>query len=55
LAQNRPTRAYTLSGLTNYAWYDLTLSARQEDTTLLTDTLRLMPTDRLIFLPSLGK
>jgi hypothetical protein len=55
LAQNRPTRAYTLSGLTNYAWYDLMLSAVQGETTLLTDTLQLMPTDRLIFLPGLGK
>lgn len=46
-----PTRAYTLTPLTNYAWYTITLNAMLNDTPILTDTVRLMPTNRLIYLP----
>jgi hypothetical protein len=43
-----PTRAYTLAGLTNYAWYTITLIT---DPSWLTDTVTAMPTDHLIYLP----
>jgi hypothetical protein len=43
-----PTRAYSLTGLTNYAWYNLTLSTNPAG---LTDTVRIMPTDQIIYLP----
>ena len=44
-------RAYTLTDLTNYAWYTVTLNAMQGATSFLTDTVRVMPTDRLVYLP----
>jgi hypothetical protein len=44
----KPTRAYTLTGLTNYQWYTVTLTT---DPTMLTGTVRVMPTDHLIHLP----
>jgi hypothetical protein len=43
-----PTRALTLTGLTNYEWYTITLSTSPMS---LTDTLLLMPTDIGIYLP----
>jgi hypothetical protein len=43
-------RAYALTGLTNYTWYDITLTA-VGPTPVLSDTIRLMPTDRLVYLP----
>jgi hypothetical protein len=46
-----PTRAYTLSDLTNYAWYTVTLNAMLDTAPLYTDTIKLMPTDRLVYLP----
>jgi hypothetical protein len=42
------TRSYALTGLTNYEWYQVTLSTTPP---MLTDTVRIMPTDMLIFLP----
>ena len=45
-----PTRAYTLTGLTNYTWYTVTLNALLNSTPFLTDTIELMPTDRLLYL-----
>jgi hypothetical protein len=45
------TRAYPLNGLTNYAWYTVTLNAMLDTTPFLTDTIKLMPTDRLVHLP----
>jgi hypothetical protein len=50
-----PTRAYTLTGLTNYAWYTITLNAMLDNMPFLTDTLKLMPTDRLVYLPVIMK
>ncbi len=46
-----PTRAYTLTNLTNYIWYTITLNAMLDDTPWLTDTVRVMPSDHLIYLP----
>ncbi len=46
-----PTRAYTLTGLTNYVWYTVTLNAMVGSTPILTDTVRVMPTDRFVYLP----
>jgi hypothetical protein len=45
-----PTRAYTLTGLTNYTWYTVTLTA-VGTTSALTDTVHAMPTDRFVYLP----
>ena len=45
------TRAYDLNGLTNYVWYTITLNTMTEATPLYTDTIKLLPTDRLVYLP----
>jgi len=44
------TRAYTMTGLTNYTWYDVTLTAVGASP-VLSDTVRLMPTDVQVYLP----
>lgn len=44
-------RAYTLSGLINYVWYTVTLSAMLDSTAFLSDTVRVMPTDISVCLP----
>jgi hypothetical protein len=49
------TRAYSLTGLANYAWYTITLNALLDDSPYLTDTIKLMPTDRLVYLPMVLK
>ena len=46
-----PTRAYTLTGLTNYESYTVTLQALADPTPILTDVVRVMPTDQLLFMP----
>ena len=46
-----PTRAYTLTGLTNYHWYTVTLNAMLNSTPFLTDTVTVMPTDIFVYLP----
>jgi hypothetical protein len=46
-----PTCAYTLTGLTNYVWYTVTLSAMLDASPILTDTVRVMPTDSFVYLP----
>ncbi len=46
-----PTRAYTLTGLSNYVWYTVTLSAMLSHTAFLSDTVQVMPTDNLVHLP----
>jgi hypothetical protein len=43
-----PRRAYTLTNLTNYAWYTVTLTTNPP---LLTDTVMVMPTNHLLYLP----
>jgi len=45
------TRAYSLTGLTNYEWYTITLSGLVEETEILSDTVMVMPTDILAYLP----
>lgn len=45
------TRAYALTGLTNYEWYTITLSATVSETVVLSDTVNLMPTDQQLYLP----
>jgi hypothetical protein len=49
------TRAYTLTGLVNYQWYTVTLNALVDTTPILTDTVRVMPTDIVVHLPLLLK
>ena len=44
------TRAYKLTDLTNYAWYTITLTSVGTDP-VLSDTIQVMPTDRLLYLP----
>jgi parallel beta-helix repeat protein len=46
-----PTRVYTLTELTNYTWYTVTLHAMLGETSWLSDTVRVMPTDRFVYLP----
>jgi hypothetical protein len=51
-----PTCAYTLTGLTNYEWYTVTLHAIVDvpsigETSWLSDTVRVMPTDKFVYLP----
>lgn len=46
-----PTRAYSLPGLTNYIWYTVTLDAMVNDAAILSDSVRVMPTDRFVYLP----
>jgi hypothetical protein len=44
-----------LTGLTNYIWYTIILQAMLDSTPLLSDTARVMPTDRFVSLPVLLK
>jgi len=46
------TRAYTLTNLTNYEWYEITLIT---DPPMLTDTIQVMPTDLMIYLPQISR
>ena len=50
-----PTRTYSLTGLTNYEWYTITLSAMVTDTEILSHTIAVMPTDIFGFLPLLSQ
>lgn len=52
---SQPTRAYTLTGLTNYAPYTLTLQAMLDGSPFLTDTVTATPTDLFIYLPVMLK
>ncbi len=45
------TRSYTLTELTNYTTYDITLNAMLSGSPVLTDTVSVMPTDLLLYLP----
>lgn len=44
-------REYQLDNLANYSWYDVTLNAVQDDRTILSETVRVMPTDIFVFFP----
>jgi hypothetical protein len=48
------TRSYTLTGLTNYVTYTVTLQAMQDGAPILSDTVRVMPTDKFVFLPQIA-
>ena len=48
-------RAYTRTGLTSYEWYTITLRTMVNTTSILSDTVRVMPTDRFVYLPLLIK
>jgi hypothetical protein len=45
------TRAYTLTGLTNYSSYAITLNAMLNSTPILTGTVTVMPSDISVLLP----
>ena len=45
------TRDYQITNLTNYTTYTVTLNAMVDGSPILTDTVHVMPTDRLIYLP----
>jgi hypothetical protein len=49
------TRAYTLTGLTNYTGYTVTVSALVDAAPILSDTVRLMPSDLLLYLPLVAR
>jgi hypothetical protein len=44
-------QSYTLTGLTNYVWYTVTLNAMLDASPILTDAVRVMPTDHFVYLP----
>ncbi len=44
-------RSYTLTGLENYRLYTVTLDAVVDTTSILTDSVRAMPTDIFVYLP----
>lgn len=46
-----PTRAYTLTGLTNFTPYILTLDAMQDGAPVLSETVTVIPTDIFLHLP----
>jgi hypothetical protein len=50
-----PTRTFALTGLTNYSSYTITIQAMLGTTPFLTDTVGVMPTDHIRFLPLAGK
>ena len=49
------TRAYTLTGLTNYTPYNVTLKAMLNGTPTMTDTVTVIPTDIFVYLPVVVK
>ncbi len=49
------TRSAALTGLTNYTPYDVTLNAMLSGTPILTDTVSVMPTDLLLYLPTVQR
>ncbi len=49
------TRAYPLTHLTNYQWYTITFNAMLDSMPILTDSIKLLPTDRLVYLPLILK
>ena len=45
------TRSFALTGLTNFTIYSITLNGMVSGSPVLTDTVSLMPTDLLLYLP----
>ena len=50
-----PTRAYTITGLTNYLPYTVTLNAMESAAPVLTDTVIVRPTDLFTFMPYISR
>jgi len=48
-------RTFTLTGLTNYVPYHITLNAILDSTPILSDTIIVMPTDITLYLPVMLK
>ena len=48
---SNPTRNYTLTGMPNYIMYTVTLNAMLDGSPILTDTINVMASDRLVYLP----
>ncbi len=46
-----PTRAYSLTGLTNGVWYTVTLDAMVNGASIISDTVRVMPVNQFVYLP----
>ena len=46
-----PTRAYSLTGVTNYTWYSVTLQAVLDEVAILSDSVLVLPTDHAVYLP----
>ncbi len=51
----KDVRTYTITGLTNYTSYDMTLNAMFGGSPILTDTVTVMPTDLFVYLPVITK
>jgi hypothetical protein len=50
---SHPTHTYTMTGMTNYTWYDITLNSMLGEIPILSDTLHLMATDLILFFPTI--
>ena len=50
-----PIRSQSLTGLTNYTLYAITLNAMLDGAPVLTDTVTVMPTDRIVVLPQIAR
>ena len=48
-------RTYTLTGLTNYNWYTVTLNAIDNTFPIMTGTVTVLPTDIYVYLPQVTK
>jgi hypothetical protein len=44
-------RSHTLTGLTNYVWYTITLNAMVDATAVMSDTVTVMPVNIFVYLP----
>jgi hypothetical protein len=49
------TRAYLLTGLTNYTWYTITLNAMVNNAPIMTDAVSVMPIEMIVDLPFVAK
>lgn len=49
------TRSYSLTGMTNYETYEITIDAMDGTTVLFTDTIEVMPTDIFVYLPTIQR
>ena len=49
------TRSYSLTSLTNYEWYTITLEGVDGSGVILSDSVMVMPTDKFVYLPTVIK